>query len=102
MASAATLQNVYNILIFCPILFIFQHSIAYIEVFELLVKFSKIRLETTVEEELEKIKRMEVLAARESKVMTDKASLKKELESEEKTRSKEVQMLRENEQRLAA
>ncbi|KAA6376065.1 MAG: hypothetical protein EZS28_028408 [Streblomastix strix] len=75
---------------------------SYIEVFELLVKFSKIRLETTVEEELEKIKRMEVLAARESKVMTDKASLKKELESEEKTRSKEVQMLRENEQRLAA
>ncbi|KAH7818201.1 uncharacterized protein MONOS_12194 [Monocercomonoides exilis] len=72
----------------------------FLGIFDELVKLSQVRLQTTVEEELEKIKRMEVLATKESKILTDKASLKKEYEAEDKTRSKEVQALRENEQRL--
>ncbi|KAK2963242.1 hypothetical protein BLNAU_1775 [Blattamonas nauphoetae] len=74
----------------------------YLEIFDQLVKLSKIRLETSVEEELETIKRMEVLAARESKVQAEMTSLRKELEAEEKTRAKDVQQIRDNEQRLNA
>lgn len=74
----------------------------FLETFSLLVKLSKVRLETTKEEAAEKLKRMEVLAMKESKVLTDKAALKKEIDAETKTGAAENGALKENEYRLAS
>jgi hypothetical protein len=74
---------------------------AYLRTDTQLGELSQTRLNNTVEEERERLRRMELLRQKESKLVNDAALLRKELLAEEKTRSAEVQQLRENEQRLS-
>ena len=73
----------------------------FIEMFDLLLQLSKVRLETTVEEANEKSKRMEILRHTERNFIQQKEKLLKDKEEEEKTSGKEIQALKDNEYRLA-
>lgn len=86
--------------LFCPLTNRTEEAKEFVATFDSLVALSKTRLETTVEQELEKIKRMEVLATKDSKFSTEKAALKKEITAETTTKTKEKSQLLANKERL--